>query len=82
MAVQVCSKLKHGTEGQDRDWGVNLGSAASHSPIGNTLCVIKPFIYNVLLGSIWEAERVISRERKKCCIFQCLLNFLGFPELC
>lgn len=65
MAVQVCSKLKHGTEGQDRDWGVNLGSAASHSPIGNTLCVIKPFIYNVLLGSIWEAERVISRESKK-----------------
>lgn len=65
MAVQVCSKLKHGTEGQDRDWGVNLGSAASHSPIGNTLCVIKPFIYNVLLGSIWEAERIISRESKK-----------------
>lgn len=72
MAVQVCSKPKHGSVpngGQDRDWGVNLGSAASHSPIGNTLCVIKLLIYNVLLGSIWEAKRVISRESKNAAYF-------------
>lgn len=72
---------KHGCvpiEGQDRDRGVSLGSAATYSPIGNIPRATKPLIYNLLLGSIWEAKRVISRESKMLHI-SVSFEFFRFP---
>lgn len=57
---------------------MNLGSAAARSPVSNTPRAIKPLIYNLLLGSIWEAKRVISRESKMLHI-SVSFEFFRFP---
>jgi len=79
--AQGCPQPGHGCvpiEGQDGDQGVNLGSAAARSPLGNTPRAIKLLIYNLLLGSIWEAKRVISRESKMLHI-SVSFEFFRFP---
>lgn len=79
--AQSCPQPRHGCvpiEDQDRDRGVSLCFAPTYSLIGNTPRAIKPLIYNLLLGSIWEAKRVISRESKMLHI-SVSFEFFRFP---